>query len=104
MLDRIMGYLDPAALGYAYEDDNGDTQVEEVDEKTLREIRDRLYRICPRAHIAAPLAVRWASEAGLTADSSRVEAVLDGHETFAEDLFYRVLTVLGLSGMAEAEF
>jgi hypothetical protein len=103
MLDRIMGYLDPAALGYAYEDDNGDTQVEEVDEQTLREIRDRLYRICPRAHIAAPLAVRWASEAGLTADSSRVEAVLDGHETFAEDLFYRVLTVLGLSGMAEAE-
>jgi len=104
MLERIMGYLDRAAVGYAYEDDNGDTQVEEVDDQTLREIRDRLYGICPPAHIAAPLAVRWASEAGLTADSSRVEAVLGGHATFAEDLFYRLLTVLGLPGMADAEY
>jgi hypothetical protein len=99
MLERIMGYLDQAAVGYAYEDDNGDTQVEEVDDQTLREIRDRLYGVCPPAEIAAPLAARWASEAGLMADSSRVEVVLDGHATFAEDLFYRLLTVMGLPGM-----
>jgi hypothetical protein len=27
-----------------------------------------------------------------------VEVVLDGHEAFAEDLFYRLLTVLGVPG------
>ena len=32
-----MAYLDQDALGYAYEDDNGDMQFEEVDEQTLRE-------------------------------------------------------------------
>src|SRR5262245_54385696 len=98
MLERIMGYLDQAALGYAYEDENGDTHVEEVDDQTLREVRDRLYGICPPAEMAAPMAVRWARDAGLMADSSRVKVVLDGHETFAEDLFHRLLTVLGLPG------
>lgn len=98
MLDRIMGYFDPAALGYAYEDDNGDTQFVEADDRTLREVRDRLYGVCPPAEIAAPLAVRWASEAGLVADSSAVEVVLNGHETFAEDLFHQLLVVLGVPG------
>jgi hypothetical protein len=99
MLDRAMGYLDPAAIGYAYEDEDGDTQVEAPDEQTLQEIRDRLYEVCAPTQVAAPMAVRWASEAGLVTDASRVAAVLDGHETFAEDLFYRLLTALGLPGM-----
>ncbi len=57
----------------------------------------------PRGHIAAPLAVRWATEAGYTPTASAVEAVLDGREVFAEDLFFQLLEVLGLPGLASAE-
>lgn len=41
-LDRIMAYLDPDAMPYAYEDDDGGTRVEQPDEQTLQQVRDRL--------------------------------------------------------------
>jgi hypothetical protein len=45
-------------------------------------------------------AVRWANEAGRTPTSSAVEAVLNGDEVFAEDLFFQLLDVLGLPDLA----
>lgn len=69
----------------------------------LDEIRDRLYEVGPPGHIAAPLALRWATEAGYKPTASAVEAALDGGEVFAEDLFFQLLDALGLPGLASAE-
>ena len=105
MLDRIVAYLDPAALPYVYEDENGETQVDEGEDyqRRFRVARERLYQVGPPARIAAQLAVRWAGEAGYSPGVEAVAAVLAGHEVFAEDLFFRLLDVLGLPGLAGAE-
>ena len=105
MLERIIGHLDPAAMPYAYEDENGEIQVDEGEDyqRRLCEARERLYQVGPPGHLAAPLAVRWASEAGYAPTAAAVEAVLNGGEVFAEDLFFQLLDVLGLPGLASAE-
>jgi hypothetical protein len=105
MLERIIAHLDPAALPYAYEDENGEIQVDEGEDyqRRLREARERLYQVGPPGHLAAPLAVRWANEAGYAPTAAAVEAVLNGGEVFAEDLFFQLLDVLGLPGLASAE-
>jgi hypothetical protein len=78
MLERIIAHLDPAALPYAYEDENGEIQVDEGEDyqRRLREARERLYQVGPPGHLAAPLAVRWADEAGYAPTAAAVEAVL----------------------------
>jgi hypothetical protein len=98
MLERIIPYLNPAAVPYAYEDENGEMQVDEGEDyqRQLREVRDRLYQVGPPGHLAAPLAVRWANEAGYRPAVAAVEAVLNGYEAFAEDLFFELLDALGL--------
>jgi hypothetical protein len=98
MLERIIPYLDPAAVPYAYEDENGEMQVDEGEDyqRQLREVRERLYQVGPPGHLAAPLAVRWANEAGYRPAVAAVEAVLNGYEAFAEDLFFELLDALGL--------
>lgn len=48
-------------------------------------------------------AVAWAEEAGLTPDPDAVLAAMQGHETFAEDLFVSVLAALGVPGIPEGE-
>jgi hypothetical protein len=105
MLERIVVHLDPAALPYVYEDENGEMQVDEGEDyqRRFREARDRLYQVGLPGNLAAPLAVQWAREAGYTPTAEAVEAVLNGGETFAEDLFLRLLDVLGLPGLAGAE-
>lgn len=105
MLDRILGHLDPDALPYVDEDENGETVVDEGEDyqRRVREIRDRMYQAGLPGRLAAPLAVRWASEAGYTAGPEAVEAVLNGDEVFAEDLFFRLLDTLGLPGLVGAE-
>lgn len=105
MLERIIMHLDAAALPYVYEDENGEIQVDEGEDyqRQLRKIRDRLYRVGPPGHLAAPLAVAWAIEAGYSPAAAAVEAVLNGGEVFAEDLLFQLLDVLGLPGLANAE-
>jgi hypothetical protein len=105
MLDRIIGHLDPAASPYAYEDENGEIQVDEGEDyqRRARVARERLYEVGGPGHVAAPGAVRWAIEAGYAPAAAAVEAVLDGGEVFAEDLFFQLLDVLGLPGLASAE-
>jgi hypothetical protein len=105
MLGRIIGHLDPAASPYAYEDENGEMQLDEGEDyqRRLRAAEERLYEVGPPGHLAAPLAVRWATEAGFSPTVAAVEAVLDGGEVFAEDLFFQLLDVLGLPGLASAE-
>jgi hypothetical protein len=102
MLERIVAHIDPNAGPYVYEDENGQFQTDEGEDyqRRLREALDRIYKVVPPGHIAAPLAVRWANEAGLTPTSSAVKAVLNGDELFAEDLFFQLLDVLGLPGLA----
>ena len=63
----------------------------------------QLVGYSPKAgDLAAPLAVRWASEAGF-APSAAVEAVLNGSDAFAEELFFEPLEVLGLPDLASTE-
>ncbi len=104
MLERIIGYLDPAALPYAYQDENGNIQVDQGEDyqRRFREAQQRLYQVGPPDHLAAPPAVHWAAEAGYTPTAEAVEAVLNGGELFAEDLFFQLLHVLGLPGLASA--
>jgi hypothetical protein len=105
MLGRIIGHIDPSAWPYGYEDENGEMQLDEGDDyqRRLREAEERLYEVGPPGHLAAPLAVRWATEAGFSPTVAAVEAVLDGGEVFAEDLLFQLLEVLGLPGLASAE-
>jgi hypothetical protein len=105
MLERIIGHIDPKAWPYVYEDENGEIQSDEGEDyqRRFREARDRLYEVGPPGHLAAPLAVRWAAEAGDAPTAAAVEAVLNGGEVFAEDLFFQLLDVLGLPGLASAE-
>jgi hypothetical protein len=104
MLERIISHLDPAALPYVYEDENGAIQVDEGEDyqRRVRAARERLYAVGPSGQLAAPLTVRWATEAGYAPTAAAVEAVLDGGEVFAEDLFFQLLGVLGLPGLASA--
>ena len=56
MLERIIGHLDPAALPYVYQDENGEIQVGEGEDyqRRFREARDRLYQAGVPGQLAAP--------------------------------------------------
>lgn len=97
MLDRIITHLDSTAWPDAYEDENGELQFDEGEDyqRRLREARERLSEVGGPGHVAAPLAVQWAIEAGYAPAAAAVEAVLDGGAVFAEDLFFQLLDVLG---------
>jgi hypothetical protein len=102
MLDRILGHLDPTAMPYACEDENGETHVDEGEEyqRRVRETRDRLHQVGLPGHLAAPLAAQWASEAGYTPITEAVEHVLNGDEVFAEDLLLQLLKVWGCPALS----
>jgi hypothetical protein len=101
MLDGIIAHLDWTALPDAYEDEHGEMRVDlgEDYQRRVREARDRLHLVGPPAHLAAPNAVRWANEAGSAPTAAAVEAVLNGNDVFAEDLFVELLDTLGLPGL-----
>ncbi len=103
MLNRIVAHLDYTALPYAWEGEHGEPQVDlgEDYQRRVRTAMARLYQISPPGHLAAPLAVRWANEAGYRRSVAAVEALLNGSDVFAEDLFFQLLGVLGLSGLGE---
>lgn len=105
MLDRIIGHIIPEAWPYAYEDENGEIQLDEGEDyqRRLHTAQERMHEVGPPAALAAPLAAQWATEAGLTPTLTTVQAVLDGREAFAEDLFFQLLEALGLLLFTAAE-
>jgi hypothetical protein len=54
-----------------------------------------MHEVGPPAARAAPLAVQWTTEAGVTPTVAAVQAVLDGREAFAEDLFFQLVEFSG---------
>jgi hypothetical protein len=98
-LDKAMGYLltPPAPFdenGSFLGDDWRDPEHEAAVEQTRREILAE----APGGVLGARAAIAWARDAGLVPDTIEAVAdVLDGSETFAEDLFFRLLRRLGLN-------
>nr|BFE58899.1 hypothetical protein GCM10020063_034250 [Dactylosporangium thailandense] len=91
-LTYAMGYLlDPPS---PFGDDWRDPAYEAKVELTRREILAQ----APGGMAGAGSAQAWARDAGLVPDAvEAIASVLDGHETFAEDLFLHLLQQLGLN-------
>jgi hypothetical protein len=101
MLDSIIGHIIPDAwpLILSWDEDSGMPQQFEADEDYQRRCQpalDRLHAVGPPAPGAAPLAVTWASEAGLQPDPVAVEAALEARDVFCEDVFFGLLAALGV--------
>lgn len=79
----------------AVDEDLTDERVERY-KRVYDEALERFLAIGPDAEGAAPLAVTWAREAGLAPDPGEALAVLQGHETFVEGQFLKLLTALGI--------
>jgi hypothetical protein len=105
MLERIVAHLDYTALPEAWKDEHGGPQVDlgEDYQRRVRQAMERLHQVGPPGDLAAPLAVRWANEAGFAPTVAAVGAVLNGDDAFAEDLFFELLEVLGLPDLASTE-
>jgi hypothetical protein len=89
----------------AWEDEHGEPQVDlgEDYQRRVRQAMERLHQVGPPGDLAAPLAVRWANEAGFAPTVAAVQAVLNGDDAVAEDLFFELLEVLGLPDLASTE-
>jgi hypothetical protein len=105
MLERIIGHLVPDAMPYVYEDENGEMHVDEGEEyqHRLRAACDQMYQVGPPADEAVLSAVQWAREAGSKPAAATVEAALNRWDTFAEDLFFRLIDALRLPGFGDSE-
>lgn len=105
MLERIIGHIIPDAWPRVVSwDDDGPTQLEDEDDEGYQRRHqaalDQLYPVGPPAAGAAPLAVAWASEAGLQPDPVAVEAALEASDVFCEDVFFALLDVLGIPDLS----
>jgi hypothetical protein len=102
MLDRIIGHIIPDAwpMIVSWDEDTGQPQLEANDDEDYQRRRqaalDRMHAVGPPAPDAVPLAVTWASEAGLQPDPVAVEAALDASDVFCEDVFFGLLAALGV--------
>lgn len=102
MLDRIIGHIVPDAWPkiVAWDDERGPLEFESEDDEDFQRRRqaavDRMHAVGPPAPVAAPLAVRWASEAGLRPDPVAVQAALEASDAFCEDVFFGLLAALGV--------
>jgi hypothetical protein len=98
MLERLVDYLGSPYTDRLEVDEDEDLpdDLDEFWQTRYREACRPLYDLVPPADTAAPHAVAWAVEAGRTPDPARVEAVLAGGATFAEDQFLKLLAALGL--------
>jgi hypothetical protein len=97
-IDGAIGHLEPAPAPFD-EDDNylGDDWTDPEYELEAAALRERLLVEAPGGQAGARRALEWAAEAGLTSQSAEaVPIVLDDGEVFAEDLFFRLLTALGV--------
>ncbi|MBB5784576.1 hypothetical protein [Nonomuraea jabiensis] len=80
-------------------DENGEQHAEDPAEYQRRRqaALDRLYTAAgPPGSAAAPSALAWAREAGLTPDPAAVTTALDAKGVFAEDVLFQLLAALGL--------
>jgi len=101
-IDRTVSQGDEGTIWW----DSGG-QIHAMDEELTDERRERYQRrydaalarfitVGPDAEGAAPLAVSWASEAGLQPDPAAVLAALKSSEAFAEIQFFRLIAALGV--------
>jgi hypothetical protein len=99
MLDCIIGHIVPDAWPriVAWDDETGPLEFESDDDEDYQRRHqaalDRMHAVGPPAQGAAPLAVRWAGEAGLQPDPVAVEAALDA--SALATYVHRVLTCRG---------
>ena len=106
MLDRIIGHIDSGGWRYTYWDDN-DEPYDEDDQTYLPRHRAVVNRLStaagPPGRAAAPAAVAWATAAGLKPEATAVASILDDRDVFCEDLFFTLLTALGVPDLASAD-
>ncbi|MER7279311.1 hypothetical protein ABT369_33215 [Dactylosporangium sp. NPDC000244] len=98
-LKYAMGYLlDPPA---PFDDDGnylGDGWSDPAYEAKVELTRSEILAQAPGGMAGASSAQAWARDAGLVPDAvEAIASVLDGRETFAEDLFLQLLQRLGLN-------
>lgn len=89
----------PAGGPKRYMDEGGSRQPEDDPAWNRRhqEALDRLYASAGApGSAAAPQAVAWAREAGLTPDPDAVAAALDADSAFVEAVIFRLLAALGV--------
>ena len=100
MLDRIIVHIDDDAWPDFVEDGEGGYLP--IEDETYHA---RYAAITHRLHTALAVspsqeataqAIRWAADISLVADRTAVRSALSGREAFAEDLFFDLLTALGL--------
>ncbi|MEV0134850.1 hypothetical protein AB0H83_41135 [Dactylosporangium sp. NPDC050688] len=98
-LDSAMGFLLPPPA--PFDDDGnylGDDWRDPAYEAQVELTRGEILAQAPGGMAGARSAQAWARDAGLTPDTvEAITSVLDGHETFAEDLFLLLLQRLGLN-------
>ena len=99
MLDNIIGHIISDAWPVVLSVDEDGMPQFEPDEDYQRRAQpalDRLHAVGPPAPSAAPLAVTWASEAGLEPDPAAVQTALEARDVFCEDVFFGLLAALGI--------
>lgn len=108
MLDRIIGHIDPDGWPYAYWDDEDQSEPQYEDDASYlpryQAIVDRLSAaVGPPGSAAAPEAVAWAAAGGLKPDAAAVASTLDDRDVFCEDLFFTLLTALGVPDLTSVD-
>lgn len=108
MLDRIIGHIDPDGWPYVYRSDDDQAEVTYEDEASYRPryqaiVDDLSAAAGPPGSAGAPEAVAWAVAGGLTPDAAAVASALDGKDVFCEDLFFTLLTALGVPDLADVD-
>jgi len=97
--DRITWRSLPDDGPRPYRDENGSQHSEDgaTWEQRHRKALDRLYAHAgPPGSAAAPQAIAWAREAGLTPDPDAAAAAMDADSAFAEDALFQLLAALGI--------
>ena len=106
MMDSIIGHIDSGGWRYTYWDDNDEPYGEddETDPPRHQAVVNRLSTAAgPPGPAAAPAAVAWATAAGLKPNATTVISVLGNGGIFCEDLFFALLTALGVPDLASAD-
>ena len=102
MLDRIIGHIIPDAwpMIVSWDEDTGQPRLEATDDedyrRRLQAALDRMHAVGPPASGAAPLAVTWASEAGLKPDPAAIQAALEATDIFCENVLFALVSALGV--------
>jgi len=100
--DRITWRSLPDDGPRPYWDENGSQHSEDgaTWERRHQEALDRLYaQAGPPRSAAAPQAIAWAREAGLTPDPAATAAAMDADSAFAEDALFQLLAALGIPSL-----